>query len=133
MSKFYQTKKFKQLNKEWASKLKDSGFRDIEPNEDTLAPYSTRFLRHPHYVWELRLAYYSMCEAFLQKYTFKSEYEKVIWEYHANGLSEREIAKVLPPIKGKKRHYSTIWNVISDLRAIMKQTYLADEDDEYSN
>lgn len=139
MPKFYQTKKFKQLNAKWADKIaKDKqpdgkpAFKDIEHDEDTLSAYSSRYLKYPTYVWDLKSAYYSLCESFLQKYEFESNYERIVWEYHTNGLGVREIAKILRKLKYRKKGQFPVWKTVHRLESIMKQTYLSDEEpDEY--
>lgn len=134
MSKFYQTKKFKKLQDRWYKKLDKSGFDDIEYDEEKLSEYSVRFLRHPHYVWELKAAYYTMCETFLNNYQFDSLHEKSIWEDHVKGLGTRAIAKKLSKGKRKQINHITIWKVVSRLHDIMRVGYLTDlEDDEYYN
>ena len=40
--KFFETEEFKRLNDEWAKKLKDSGFKDIENKDETLKEPNTR-------------------------------------------------------------------------------------------
>lgn len=127
MSKFYQTKKFKDLNKKWTKRLEASGFKDIEHNEDTLTAYSTKFLNHPSYVWDLKSAYYSMCESFLQSYQFATPREQVVWEYHTNGLGTRAIAKIFNAVRKKKVTHVTIWRIVSRLETVMKETYLFDQ------
>lgn len=130
MPKFHQTKKFKALKDKWYKKLEKSGFKDIEHNEETLTAYSTRFLNHPEYVWQLKSAYYSMCESFLQNHAFKSNYERIIWEYHTNGLGTRPISKLLTKVRRKKTHYLSVWKVIQNLQTIMKTMYLSTDEDE---
>lgn len=138
MSKFYQTKKFKSLQDEWYQKasqgVDSSGeplFKDIEHDEETLTAYSTRFLKHPGYVWELKLAYYQLCESFLQHHGFDSPYEKIVWEYHSNGLGARAISKIFFKLKQRKNtDHTTISHIINRLEKIMKTTYLAPSDDE---
>lgn len=134
MAKFYQTKKFKELNAEWAQKLADSGFSEIEHDEETLTAYSTRFLKHPSYVWELKSAYYSLCESFAQNYQFESEYEQNVWAYHTEGLGSRAIAKLYFKVGLRKNtDHTLISKLINRLERIMKSTYLAPDDDENQN
>jgi len=125
VAKFYQTKKFKELNAE------SSGFEDIEHDEETLTAYSTRFLKHPSYVWELKSAYYSLCESFLQNYNFDSEYEQTVWAYHTEGLGSRAIAKIYYSLGQRKNtDHTLVSKLIKRLETIMKSTYLAPTDDE---
>jgi len=139
MPKFYQTKKFKKLQDEWYAKAAegvdskgDPLYKDIEHSEEKLTAYSTRFCKKPDYVWDLTAAYYSMCETFLQKYTFESERSRLIWEYHSNGLSVREIAKVLSEVDAEKIPHIKVWRVINRLETIMKTTYLSESDEDSS-
>lgn len=105
--KFFQTSEFKSLNDEWKQKLKDSGFADIERDEDSLPDWSTAFARHPEY-GRSKEEYYRLAGQFLHEYRFRGpegQWMKRIWELHANGTSIREIVDILNP--GEK-HWHTV-------------------------
>ena len=123
MSKFYQTKRFKRLNAKWTKTLEQSGFDDIEHDEHSLTAYSSRFAKYPAYMWEIKEAYYKMCEEFLEHYKFKNEYERIIWEYHSNGLGVKTISRLLSEV-GIKKERTGIWRRINKLQKLMKTLYL---------
>lgn len=121
----------KALQKEWYKKLKDDGFTDIENDEDHLKFYNSQFaaqfVERDSYVWEAKAEYYRMAEHFLHEYEFESELEKVIWEYHANALSYRDIAKVLKKLKlVKKTNRTTVYITVNKLKDKMFAMYMPD-------
>lgn len=124
---------YKKLRKTWYKKLKESGFKDIEFNDDTLAGnHSSTFyrnipnhtkLQNPKVVWEAKLEYYTMAEHFLNEHKFENSLEKIIWEYHSNGLSIRSIIKILHKDKVTKTNRDTVWKTIKRLSTEMKKLY----------
>lgn len=112
--------------KTWYKKLKDSGFKDIEyAGGGIKASYSRAYGDKNTVVREAREEYYYMAYHFLHSHAFKSELEKVIWEYHTNGLSVREIAKVLTKAKIKKMGKDSVWYVVRRLDSVMRRLYLS--------
>lgn len=93
----------KKLQKEWYKKLEDTGFNDIEKNESSeynvKRPVSKRFTEKNKLfrkgTWVVKQEYYDMALEFLNVYPFPRELDKVIWEYHANGLTVRDISQTL--------------------------------------
>lgn len=69
-------------------------------------------------------AYYNMAHHFLTEYQFESELEKVMWEYHAEGLSIRNIVKVLNSTKAINTNRERVWKTIRRLVVLMKERYL---------
>ena len=119
----------------WYKKLKDSGFEDIERDELYLKRYSGSLnesgkeklsytKRRLH--WESTGDYYSMAAKFLHDYKFTSNLEKVIWEYHAEGMSMRNIAKTLKKLKLKKFNINKdkVNSIVKPLVLAMKRMYL---------
>ncbi len=95
-------KDFKSLQEKWYKKLEKSGFKDAEDSQENLHTWSYIFSRNCDKHKELMLAkqtYYRMATNFLNDYNFESNLDKVIWEYHANGISVRDIAKLLKKAK----------------------------------
>lgn len=123
------TPKYKQLQEAWYSKLKESGFKDIEYADGSLKSYvPTSFTARDPLMQSVTEEYYRMCYHFLNEYKFESELEKVIWEYHSNGLSARNIYKILtaegmPKWKSQWKK-SSIHKRIKNLVNLMKQRYL---------
>lgn len=120
-------KSYQELKEVWYKKLAKSGFVDVESNEFIIKqPASSAFNRTSAISrdWQDRIEYSSMAGQFLHSHSFKNELEKVLWEYHANGLSIREIATVF---KKAKLHYSTrdkVFRALKPLIAKMLQKYV---------
>lgn len=97
------SKEFKELQKEWYKKLKDSGFRDVEKNErELIAPSEIA----PE-TFEETVAYYRMARRFLEDHDFVSPFNAAVWFLHCEGLSAREIAREF------RRSNSTISTLVS--------------------
>ena len=116
---------FKKLQQEWYTKLKTSGFADIEHADGSINSSKPYLMRAAHQVYQDSVQeYYYLCYHFLNEHTFKSELEKVIWEYHTEGISNRQIATILKKIKinaGKDK----IRIIVNQLIKIMKEKYLS--------
>lgn len=97
MSQF-QSKKFKDLQKTWYSKLKDTGFEEIEDvcsDKEYLKNWHNSYFQvryDPHNFWANQ-EYYRLAGIFLEEHTFVNGNEKNIWKLHVDGLSIRKIAK----------------------------------------
>lgn len=120
-------KDYKKLKEIWYAKLKKSGFEDIEQSDGKLKEWSTRWVRKgfsPIRNQSLE-SYFHMATRFLNEYPFESELHKIVWEYHANGLSVREIAGTLGKTKVIKRTGAWVHKfVIKPLREEMKRLYM---------
>lgn len=116
---------YSELKQIWYKKLNDSGFKDIEKDEFNLKSMSNRFAsQHADPIlWQAKKEYYELAEKFLQEYQFQNNREKVIWEYHANAISIRNIVKLL-----KKARINTCKSVVGRtlfrLEQTMKRMYL---------
>lgn len=117
---------FTALQAEWYKKLADSGYEDIEYKDGSIrscSPRSTR-AKDP----SLRQAtqeYYYMSYHFLNEYKFETELEKVIWEYHTEGISVRSICKLLSDTEVAKMSRWAVWDTIRRLETEMKRRYLS--------
>lgn len=98
---------------------------DIETDEDNLKLWSTRFFaRHSHEQIQAKQAYYQMAENFLNEYKFETKRDQIIWEYHSNGISVRDIVKVLRKVRieiGRQ----TVWDAVNRLRKKMYDMYMS--------
>ena len=103
----------------WYAKLKKDGFKDIEHSEDILTEYSTVFFKN-HTVEEIeaKQRYHDMANAFLEHYKFENKRDRIIWEYHTNGISARDIASLLKKVKIKTNR-TTISQTILRLKVKM--------------
>lgn len=121
---------YEEQRKFWYKKLKDDGFEDIEDVErDTLKTWALRttaeLLRvNSKIVIEAKEEYYSMCRHFLADHEFKNKKERIIWEYHTEGISTRDIAKLLEKAGIAKTSRTPVYNTIKRLENIMKDLYL---------
>ena len=111
----------------WYRKLARSGFHDIEREgpkykvEAHTARFNTEAVARS---WHAKTEYYSMAGQFLNNYKFASRLEKIIWEYHTNGISARNIAKLLKKVKIIKPNKDNISTIIKRLIIEMKKLYL---------
>ena len=109
-------------------RLKKDGFEDIEKNEHELKTYSnvlTKSENNRRIAGPIngKEAYYKLATWFVNDYKFKSNLEKVIWEYHSNGLSIRNISRVLQTAKVSSKTKDQIWFIIVRLRKAMFKFY----------
>jgi SUMO ligase MMS21 Smc5/6 complex component len=116
------------LLKEWYDKLADSGFEDIEQHEySTMGNFTEplgKLKIHPD-VWQAKADYYTMADCFLNENTFDNELDKVIWTYHVEGISIRNISKTLFEIGlAKTNNKSTVGAIVKRLETKMKLIYL---------
>lgn len=120
---------FKELQAHWYKKLEKSGFVDIEKKETNLRTYryrndegtSNQFTS----TWRnSKMEYYSLATQFLNEHEFQTNIEKVIWEYHTNGISVRNITNLLSKAKLSQTNRTYVWFIVRDLRKIMKEQYL---------
>lgn len=119
---------FEKLKKKWYSKLKESGFEDIEQDEDRLKVWSSDFrLDKSTKLAESKEAYYYMAGNFLNDYKFENQVDKIIWEKHAEAMSVRDIAVLLKETGVKKISYFTVWQVVNRLEVIMKKMYITNK------
>lgn len=117
---------YESLKKTWYAKLKKSGFEDLEKDE-----YNFKAGTHGSYFrtketvrnYYAKSEYYSIAGQFLHNYEFESNLEKVIWEYHANGISIRNIVMLLKKVR-IKRNKDDIHKVLKKLVTEMKKRYL---------
>jgi hypothetical protein len=124
-----QKRKLRTLEEEkalWYKKLKDEGFKDIEhPVKDTLKSWSNQFTsKQSRNSWRAKQEYYYMATHFLNDYKFNSKLEQIVWEYHSNGLSSRQISRVLTAAKVSTLKKSAVFNIIQRLQKLMKFMYM---------
>jgi len=110
----------------WYAKLRKSGFDDIEYRggfirKDIPRPDSP--LQDETYR-ETYQAYYYMACHFLNEYPFKNKVEKIIWEYHTEGIGVRGISKLLKQVKVAKLSKDAVHKIVRRLETEMKKRYL---------
>ena len=120
----------RKLQKEWYAKLAKEGFRDIERNPDRLHTYHSdlfafqKRLQHSYGGQQCKADYYALATSFLNEYKFERELDKIIWEYHAEGISARDISRLLAKAKVANIQKTRVWELISNLEHRMKLMYL---------
>lgn len=108
----------------WYSKLKKTGFKDIEQDEYHLKFWDTgRLNRKDPNMINSTQSYYTMAEHFLNDHTFDNNSDRIIWEYHANGISARNITKTLNKVRKVKTNRTTVLQILKKLRDKMKLLY----------
>jgi hypothetical protein len=121
----HKDKNFQKLQQKWYAKLEKSGFKDIEQDEDNLKRWSSDFTTKKFLdTYEAKADYYYMATQFLNDYKFETQIERVIWEYHAEGISNRNVAKLLKKVKISMSH-SSVLIIVSRLKKIMYALYKA--------
>jgi hypothetical protein len=131
----FSSKEFKALQKEWDKKLADSGFQDAEhPGGDDkwLKVSSANIISHKRAKGDTaedraayllhKQEYYRIAGHFLYDYNFTSEIDKLVWELHSDGKTERAIVKVLRDNKLKVGKF-LVWQVLKRLKAEMISLY----------
>lgn len=113
----------KELQDVWYKKLEKSGFQDIEQDTDNLKVWSSVFfLRHSPEQIQAKQAYYQMASNFLEDHEFKTRREEIIWSYHSEGISYRDISKLLKKVRIKLSH-TAVQNVVHKLQVAMYLMY----------
>lgn len=122
---------FEETKRLWYKKLKDSGFKDIEYNDVNengplmkSGPQSVKNTKN-EILRDAVESYYRMCYHFLNWYDFENDTEKVIWEYHTEGLSVRKIVKIFKILPLKQPSKEKVWKTVKRLETIMKSKYLS--------
>lgn len=124
-----ESKDYKKLRQEWYAKLKAEGFNDIETLNGDLKEFSTSGSRNIKKVltqsggWQIKEEYYRLASKFLHEYKFNTKLDGIIWEYHTNGISVRNIAKALVEIKIRTNR-TDVWKAVKRLKIKMFDMYL---------
>ena len=114
----------------WYKKLKEAGFEDIESDENNLKSWSSKLARkNPPEIWQAKATYYSMARSFLNSHTFQNNLDKIIWEYHTEAISVRDIVETLNKTKVIKIGRDTVWLTIRRLENAMKKLYMDGQQD----
>ncbi len=120
---------YERLKEVWYKKLKDEGFEDLEHSDGSLNNATPSSIRanneHTRLKAETTRDYYCMAYYFLNEYEFDTEVDKIMWEYHTNGIPCRQIAKLLNEAKVTKTSRDIVWRKLKKLEAIMKNLYLS--------
>lgn len=122
---------FKKLQTEWYKKLEDSGFQDVEQDESTLKEWSLQFLRdRTTRLRESREPYFRLAGHFLHDYQFETDRDRIIWEYHSEGLKVEEIVDTLKKVNLPLSR-TRVYHTISRLSEAMRKMYLSGHKENY--
>ncbi len=113
--KFWQTEKFKELQKEWALKLRESGFRDAE---DT-GKYAGKMLQKAFNCYRTQIPeiiqakqrYFELLGQGSHQEKFEDEVDKYVMERRAEGISIKQIRMGLRAAN-KKNSTETVRKII---------------------
>jgi hypothetical protein len=126
-----------ELRDKWYKKLENvkdetypTGFIDIERDEETLKVWSSDKFASRRLVqnggWQAKATYHSLAERYLAEYPFENRREQIIWEYHTNAVSVRDIVKLLKKVRIKMKRTS-VWEIIKKHKSKMFALYMADQ------
>ena len=131
MSLQYKTQKFKTLQEKWYKKLKDTGFNDIESDENTLKRWEGHaFVKSRYQVatFESKQKYFALAGQFLNECKFETRKHKIIWEMHCDGKSTREIEKELKRRKIVNPSRDVVNKIVRKIAKEMLQKYDLSDD-----
>lgn len=117
--KYYEEDSFLDLQKEWYSKLEQSGFNDIEIDEHNLERISKKDLisKRDNKTYE----YFKMASEFLHEEDFKKRIDYVTWELHSSGMPIRDIQYSLKRMGFKRlTSFCRVRNCIEKYKAKMR-------------
>ncbi len=126
---------YEKQRKIWYRKLKATksqeypeGFKDIELPDGRFKGLSTEFSRdratYQYGGLEAKAEYHRLANWFLHEHKFETTLEQVVWEYHVNGLSLRDISITLKKARIKAGKKDFIREILLKLRALMIKKYI---------
>ena len=83
------------MRKGWYQHLERTGFQDIEKNDELRTGSWSHEIRQDlqtYHTFQARQSYYQWAQEKAQTARFSSTTDRLIWEYHSEGLSRRQIA-----------------------------------------
>lgn len=82
------------LKREWYKTLQSAGFDDIERRLNSVGgDLSSRKDFQSIDAYEAKVSYFSWASQMLEQGSFRSLKDQMIWEFHAEGMSRREISE----------------------------------------
>lgn len=118
----FKSKAFKDLKDDWYAVLKESGFEDIEQDENNLKRWDSHHFKAQTTptTFEHTQEYYRLAGQFLHDHAFAGAWEKKVWELHASGLSAAGVFRALRR-SGLKGGRDKVYQTIRQLAEIMVQ------------
>lgn len=113
---FWEKDDFKQLQKEWYSRLADEGFKDIEKHDDLSlihqwSSYVYRKAKDPYVRWSKQEYFMSMTEC-ANTQPFDRDVDAIIINMVTDGKSIKDISKCLKDLHLKPSHRHSIRYII---------------------
>lgn len=107
---------FTRLRTAWYRKLRESGFRDVERADGSIADSHrlTWALGMGPLILQARSEYFSAAASYLAEATFPTQTERRIWAMHADGVTIREIASKVGHLK------DFVWRRVVKHRNLMR-------------
>jgi len=123
----YDSAKFKELQKKWYTKLKDSGFNDIESRtpgkqDDPLLGFNN-YVTRKRYNAEVE-EYFRRCRHHLTNYRWRCRIDRHLFQWHTEGLSYRKIVRAFNAKFKEKRSIFYIHKRLSKLIKVMYERKL---------
>lgn len=113
MKKFWQTEKFKHIERVWEEKLRQSGFEDIENNVGRLKQNAANSYRTSIVtVIENKLRYFELLGHHLHEESFMDEVHKLVMQRRSEGVTIKNIGIEIKQIWGKRSYRGTIRKII---------------------
>lgn len=117
----FKTPQFKAQAKIWNKKLIDNGHEEIEdfslPDPPLKRWHALDFKKVDLTDYNAKLVYFEKARAILHTHFFFSSLHRKIWELHSEGVSVREIARIVNQRKVKK---STVYNILKQIKKDIK-------------
>ncbi len=114
---------YRQLRDIWYKKLKKDGFEDKEYTSGKLKVYDS-VRRWAESKQNLKEEYYRLAAHFLEEGIFLNSFERSIWEYHASGISIRNIVKIFKKLRTSRVvNRDSVWQIINKYRREMFAAY----------
>lgn len=113
--KFWQTAKFKELERLWYERLESIGFKDAEKTingNSVLKQRASNSYRAAHQIErEAKLAYYNLLAGYYQQATIQDPVERLVIERRSEGFKIKQISEELRRLE-ERCHRETIRNII---------------------
>lgn len=116
------------LQIKWYRVLKKTGFDDIEYGDGSSRRGTPNLKNKAPLQVEAIESYFRMARHFLIDHQFERDIDKTIWAYYSEGLSYRDIAKILEKIKVKNLKKSQIETIIKNIESEMLKKYFDELD-----
>lgn len=113
--KFWQTERFKSLERQWYDDLEKAGFKDAEETvngNSFLKQRASNGYRNAREVErETKFAYYSLLQSFCNEEAFQDRVERLVLERRSEGAKIKEICEELKKL-GERCYRNTIAKII---------------------